>query len=135
MQLTLLTLFQVALFLLDHGAGVNRVDHAGRSALQWTAPTGASLRTITLLLERGADPSLTSQEDEAGGSGSDSGCGSGCGEDRVQAQHCKHHRHLRGGATFLMRACSFGYTQIVQLLLLHGGRCVRGLARAWVVAV
>lgn len=104
--------FQVALFLLDQGAGVNRVDHAGRSALQWTAPTGASLRTIALLLERGADPSLTSQEDEAGGSS----CG---GEDRIQAQHYKQ---LRGGATFLMRACSFGYDQIVRLLLLHGGR-------------
>lgn len=98
--------YQVALFLLDHGAAVNRVDHAGRSALLWTAPTGASLKTIALLLERGADPSLTArvhEDEEAGYSrgSSDEGLG--------------------GGATYLMRSCSLGYDQIVRLLLQHGG--------------
>ncbi len=148
--------YHVAAFLLDQGAAVNKVDYAGRSALQWSAPTGASLRTIQLLLERGADPSLTSsphhpaamgehedddeetaaREGEAGqqagsrcirrprgGASGAGGGGSSASAASAASAHYRHHRHVRGGATFLMRACSFGYDQIVRLLVLrHGGR-------------
>jgi ankyrin repeat protein len=89
------------------------VDHAGRSALLWTAPTGASLRTIALLLERGADPSLTSRLDAM------------IHNDDDDDDEEEENNTLGTGASFLMKASSFGYNQIIRLLLLHNrGRCV-----------
>lgn len=117
--------FQVALFLLDNGAAVNRVDHAGRSALHWTAPTGASLKTIALLLERGADPSLTAcvhEDDEEARGGAWRASREGWGAGKTSSSGGRGGSiSTGGGATYLMRACSLGYNQIVRLLLQHGG--------------
>ena len=49
--------YQVCLFLLDRNAHVNVLDFTRRSALDWSLVSGASVRIVELLLERGVDVS------------------------------------------------------------------------------
>lgn len=54
-------LVDTACFLIDHGADVNHQNHAGSSALMWAACSN-KMSLVRLLLDRGANPTLTDSD-------------------------------------------------------------------------
>ncbi len=99
-------------YLLDHGADPNQPWASGRTALHHALARGNGLETITLLVERGADPSVLFEGISAAGRAAREGRG-----DVLELFERRRIREDLSGLDWLLAACARNDPATMRLIL------------------